>query len=423
MNSESKKYYASLSALLFFFFFTWSSAFSVVAIWLRKFVGLEGTDIGIIFSCISIVALCAQPLYGFIQDKLGLKKNLLFYIAALLIGSGPFFMILAPLLQWNIFVGSMIGGLYVGMTFNAGIGVLESYTERVSRMRDFEYGKARMWGSLGWAAATFFAGRNININPDYNFIMASVSGVIFMVILLRLKAVKTNALNNLEFGNPAAITVKDALQLLVLPRFWALILFVLGTCIYGVYDQQFMVYFAQQFADESMGNEMYGYLNSLQVFLEAGMFLAPYIVNRIGAKNGLLFASSVMALRIIGSGLVDGPIMISVMKLLHAVELPILLIAIFKYNSKHFDKRLSSTLYLVGFSCITSIVASVLSPLAGYGYDKIGFVDTYLIMGSFVIITTVLSYFCLRNDSPDDHKPIAANNNGKLNLVEDKVAN
>lgn len=129
------------------------------------------------------------------------------------------------------------------------------------------------------------------------------------------------------------------------------------------------------------------------------MFLAPYIVNRIGAKNGLLFASSVMALRIIGSGLVDGPIMISVMKLLHAVELPILLIAIFKYNSKHFDKRLSSTLYLVGFSCITSIVASVLSPLAGYGYDKIGFADTYLIMGSFVIITTVLSYFCLRNDS------------------------
>ena len=401
MNSESKKYYASLSALLFFFFFTWSSAFSVVAIWLKKYVGLEGTDIGIIFSFISIVALCAQPLYGFIQDKLGLRKNLLLLIAALLIASGPFFMILAPLLQFNIILGSMIAGLFIGMTFNAGIGVLESYTERVSRLRDFEYGKARMWGSLGWAAATFFAGRNINLNPDYNFIMASVSGLIFLAILLRLKTGKTNAFNNLEYGSPAAITVKDALQLLTLPRFWALILFVLGTCIYGVYDQQFMVYFTQQFADESMGNEMYGYLNSLQVFLEAGgMFLAPFIVNRIGAKNGLLFASGVMALRIIGSGLVEGPIMISAMKLLHAVELPILLIAIFKYNSKHFDKRLSSTLYLVGFSCITSVVASVLSPLAGYGYDKIGFANTYLIMGCFVIATTVLSYFCLRNDEP-----------------------
>ncbi|EKT56412.1 MFS transporter [Providencia sneebia] len=399
MNNESKKYYASLSALLFFFFFTWSSTFSVVAIWLRKYVGLEGTDTGIIFSCISIVALCAQPLYGFLQDKLGLRKNLLLFIAILLILSGPFFMVFGYLLQWNVFAGSILGGLFIGMTFHAGIGVLESYTERVSRLRDFEYGKARMWGSLGWAAATFFAGRNINIDPNYNFIMASISGIIFLAILLQLKTSKMNAFNHLEHGNPSAITIHDALHLFTLPRFWALVLFVLGTCVYSVYDQQFMVYFAHQFKDESMGNEMYGCLNSLQVFLEAGgMFLAPYIVNRIGAKNGLLFASSIMALRVIGSGLVEGPVMISAMKLLHAVELPILLIAIFKYNSRHFDKRLSSTLYLVGFSFITSIVASILSPLAGWGYDKIGFADTYLIMGSFVVVTTVLSAFCLRSD-------------------------
>lgn len=399
MNSESRKYYASLSALLFFFFFTWSSTFSVVAIWLRKYVGLEGTDTGVIFSCISIVALCAQPLYGFLQDKLGLRKNLLLFIAILLILSGPFFMVFGKLLQWNVVVGSLLGGLFIGMTFHAGIGVLESYTERVSRLRDFEYGKARMWGSLGWAAATFFAGRNINIDPNYNFIMATISGIIFLAILLRLKTEKTNAFNSLEYGRPSAITINDALHLFSLPRFWALILFVLGTCIYSVYDQQFMVYFAHQFQDEQTGNEMYGYLNSLQVFLEAGgMFLAPYIVNRIGAKNGLLFASSVMGLRIIGSGLVDGPIMISAMKLLHAVELPILLIAIFKYNSRHFDKRLSSTLYLVGFSFITSVVASILSPLAGWGYDKIGFAETYLIMGAFVVITTILSAFCLRSD-------------------------
>ncbi len=399
MNSESKKYYASLSALLFFFFFTWSSTFSVVAIWLRKYVGLEGTDTGIIFSFISIVALCAQPIYGFLQDKLGLRKNLLLYIAILLICSGPFFMVFGSLLKWNVVIGSFIGGLFIGMTFHAGIGVLESYTERVSRLRDFEYGKARMWGSLGWAAATFFAGRNININPNYNFIMATISGVIFLIILLRLKTAKTDAYNSLEHGNPSGITISDALQLFSLPRFWALILFVLGVCIYSVYDQQFMVYFAHQFTDEAMGNEMYGYLNSLQVFLEAGgMFLAPFIVNKIGAKNGLLFASSVMAIRIIGSGLVEGPILISAMKLLHAVELPILLIAIFKYNSRHFDKRLSSTLYLVGFSCITSIVASILSPLAGWGYDKIGFANTYLIMGSFVVLTTFLSVFCLRSD-------------------------
>ncbi|EEG83696.1 oligosaccharide:H+ symporter [Proteus penneri ATCC 35198] len=286
------------------------------------------------------------------------------------------------------------------MTFNAGIGVLESYTERVSRIRGFEYGRARMWGSLGWASATFIAGHNINIDPNYNFVMASISGVVFLILLALLKTDKSDAFNQLEHGKTSAITIKDALNLLSLPRFWALILFVIGTCVYGVYDQQFPVFFSSQFATLQQGNEMYGYLNSLQVFLEAGgMFIAPFLVNRIGAKNGLLLASSVMAARIIGSGLVEGPVLISCMKLLHAVELPILLISIFKYNSQHFDKRLSSTLYLVGFQCVSSIVATLLSPLAGYGYDHYGFAPTYMVMGCIVIGTTLLSAVFLRSDA------------------------
>ena len=163
-------------------------------------------------------------------------------------------------------------------------------------------------------------------------------------------------------------------------------------CIYGVYDQQFPVYFSSQFATLQEGNEMYGYLNSFQVFLEAaGMFCAPWLVNRIGAKNGLIFAGMVMAMRMVASGLVEGPLLISITKLLHAVELPILLVAIFKYNSLNFDKRLSSTLYLVGFACTSSIIASVLSPLAGYSYEKYGFAQSYLIMGMLVFCTTFIS--------------------------------
>ncbi|VFS68159.1 galactoside permease [Kluyvera cryocrescens] len=32
------------------------------------------------------------------------------------------------------------------------------------------------------------------------------------------------------------------------------------------------------------------------------MFCAPWLVNRIGAKNGLIFAGMVMALRMVASG-------------------------------------------------------------------------------------------------------------------------
>lgn len=66
--------------------------------------------------------------------------------------------------------------------------------------------------------------------------------------------------------------------------FLLFIVFILGiTCSGAVYDQQFPRYFAQQFSDIQMGNQMFGYLNSLQTFLEAGMmFIAPKIVNKIG---------------------------------------------------------------------------------------------------------------------------------------------
>jgi OHS family lactose permease-like MFS transporter len=88
--------------------------------------------------------------------------------------------------------------------------------------------------------------------------------------------------------------------------------------------------------------------------------------------------------------------LISITKL-HAVELPVLLVSIFKYNSLHFDKRLSSTLYLVGFACTSSVIASVLSPLAGYSYEKYGFAQSYLIMGLLVFSTTFISIFLLRS--------------------------
>lgn len=230
MKHSVRNQYLILSGLLFTFFFTWSSAFSLFSIWLNQYVGLKGAETGATFSAIAITALCAQPLYGVIQDKLGLKKHLLWAIGILLLISGPFFIyVYAPLLRINMLVGAVVGGLYMGMTFFAGIGALESYTERVSRISGFEFGKARMWGSLGWAGATFFAGMLFNINPNINFWMASASAALFLLLLWRLHEVKADAMGQLEYGKSSALTLHDTLSLLRLSRFWALVVFVTGS--------------------------------------------------------------------------------------------------------------------------------------------------------------------------------------------------
>ena len=402
LTIRKQHHYLVLSGLLFTFFWTWSSVFSLISLWLHQKIGLTGAETGLIFSIIALTALCMQPLYGFIQDKLGLKKTLLRVIGFLLLISGPYFIfVCTPLLRFHIVPGAISIGLYVGATFFAGIGALECYTERVSRIVGFEYGRARMWGSLGWAGATLLAGLLFNINPQLNFWMGSVSALIFITLLWWMKDVQTNAFNQLEYGKTSSLSLSDALSLLKLPRFWALVVFVCGVSVYNVYDQQFPIYFASLFSDVNQGNEMFGFLNSFQVFLEAiGLFLAPFLVNKIGAKRSLLLSGFIMALRIFGSGMAVDPVMISLMKLLHAVELPILLISMFKYITTQFDQRLSATLYLVGFQFVTSICASVLSPLVGRGYDQLGFPETYMILAGLVLFFTLISSFLLNGDTP-----------------------
>ena len=171
-----------------------------------------------------------------------------------------------------------------------------------------------------------------------------------------------------------------------------------GCSTYLVYDQQFMVRFVSLFEDKEHGTELYGYLNSTQVFLEfACTFLAPFVVNKIGAKNGMLLASTIMFVRILLSGLVESALAISAVKLLHAPEVPLVIISLFKYITTRFNPALSATLYLVGYQMITQVVGAVMAPIAGYGYDTIGFAHTYIIMSLLVLVTTVLSFVLLKS--------------------------
>ena len=393
--------YLKLSAYFFFFFVTWSASYSLFSIWLGQEINLSGADTGIVFSVNAIFALCMQPLYGYISDKIGLRKSILTFISVLLIFVGPFYIyVYGPLLKYNTILGAVVGGIYLGTAFLAGVGAIESYVEKIGRKYNFEYGRSRMWGSLGWAAATFFAGQLFNINPNINFWIASISAIILFFIILSISI----EMSDEDLEKAQSVKIKDVCLLFKLKEFWLFILYVIGvTCFYNVYDQQFPLYYSSMFSSKEIGNQIFGYLNSLQVFLEAGMmFMAPFIVNKIGAKKGLILAGLLMSFRIIGSGLATEPILISCMKLLHSVELPIMLIAVFKYLAANFDTRLSSILYLVGYQFASQVGATVLSPVIGRFYDTVGFSSTYIIMGCIVLVFTIISMFTLASTKKEN---------------------
>lgn len=398
MKCQLNSAYWSSAITFFSFFLTWSFCYSLFPLWLNQTLALTGKETGVVFATNALAALIIMPVYGILQDRLGTGKQLLFMLGLLMAGVGPFFnLIYQPLLTSFFIVGAIVGALYSALTFGAAVGTLEAYIERLGRHHDVEYGKARLWGSLGWACATFVAGVIFNINPNLNFVLASATGVGFILCLFWLPAsTKTPRTKKKKVG------VSDVLSLFSQSRFWRLSLYVMGvSCLYQIYDQQFPIYFSSLFPTPEEGNRFYGYLNSLQVFIEAGMmFIAPFIVNKIGSKNGLLLSGAIMALRMLASGVVADPVSISLVKLLHALELPILLVAIFKYIAVNFDTRLSATIYLIGFHVFTQVVTTLLSSVIGELYDDLGFADTYLLLGTVVTVNLIFSFWILENNKP-----------------------
>lgn len=234
------------------------------------------------------------------------------------------------------------------------------------------------------------------------FYMSTGSGIIFLLILFRMdlgKYCDSTSLAAKAFANP--VRMKDFWVLMTLPRFWAFGLFMTGVCgIYAVYDQQFPVYFSSFYPNPEDGIRAYGYLNSSQVFVEAlCMLFAPWLISRIGAKNGLILTGTIMFVRILGSGVAVDVWVIASCKMLHALEVPILLVSAFKYIAGNFDPRLSATLYLVGFQAAQSLTAMFLAPVAGYGYDHIGFSSVYVLMAGVVGVCLLISCLTLRSQS------------------------
>ena len=101
-------------AIFFLYFFIMGAYFPFFPIWLHDVNGISKAETGIVFGTISLFALLFQPVFGLVSDKLGLKKHLLWIIIGLLVFFAPFFLyVLAPLLKLNIYLGSIVGGMYI----------------------------------------------------------------------------------------------------------------------------------------------------------------------------------------------------------------------------------------------------------------------------------------------------------------------
>ena len=401
--------YLQSSTTMLLFFASWGIWWSFFQLWLtseHNGLGLSGSAVGTIFSINSIASLVLMFLYGTIQDKLFIKRHLLIFNAILATLTAPFFIfVYSPLLQSHFIVGAWIGAIFLSAAYLSAVGVLEATTERFSRVFGFAYGQARAWGSFGYAISALLAGFLFVKDPRLNFIGGSLIGICLLLDLLfwrpKEERAALKAIDELK-SDDATPKLKDMVGLLKIKVLWQIIFFVMFSwTFYNVFDQQmFPEFYTSLFSSNAVGQQTYGTLNSIQVFVEALMLgLVPLLMKKIGVRKTLLLGTAIMCLRIGLCGFITDPIVISGVKMLHSLEVPLFVLSIFRYFTLHFDTKLSATLYMIGFQIAAQVGQVILSTPLGILRDNMGYSMTFKIIALIVLLTGIYGFFIIKKDN------------------------
>lgn len=385
-QSASTRYYLTLSALIFLFYFAWSSTTALLARWLGAILHLDTTMSGFVFMANAIGALMFQPLYGAIQDRLGTSKKLLVWIGIMLALCTPIMGHVFGYLMLEVSqpLGMATAGIYLALALFAAAGVVDSYCERAGRNADIEYGKIRLWGAVGWGLGTLIAGR-FDITPNLPFYACSAAGIVFLLVLSSLND-KDLLVDNKPEDAQHISSMSQSLVVLKDSTFWKFTIFLFGIAgMYFLFDQQFQNHYAAFFP--GYGEQAYSWLYASETVIETiSLAIVPFVANKIGARNSLLLSAFIMGVRILCTGLFDNVWLISASYMLRGFEIPLLLVAVFKYMTGVFDARYSSTIYLIAFQFAQQMFSICFAALTGYSLQHMGASFTYISLGVITML-------------------------------------
>ncbi|MFT4230937.1 MAG: oligosaccharide MFS transporter [Microbacterium sp.] len=413
--------YWQSSTTLFVFFASWGIWWSFFSTWLDKSLHLDGAQIGTVYSVNSLTTIAVMILYGLLQDRLVLKRHLVILSSAVMACLAPFaILVYEPLLTNAFGLGVLLGAIYLPFGYTAAVGLLEAFSERMSRTYGFEYGQARGWGSLGYGIAALFTGFMFTISPHINFYIGSALGVTCLLVQIFWKTDKVPLAPG-HTAHPHAPTLREMASVLKLKNLWIVIGFVIFSwTFYNLYDNQmFPNFYRGLFPNEDIGLHTYGILNSVQVFAEAGcMMLVPILMRKVGVRNILMLGVTVMAFRILGSAVFTDPVIVSIVKMFHAIEVPLFILGIFRYLTLHFNAALSATLYLVGFEVAAQVGNTLFAIPFGYIRDSLGFQPTFYIIAGVVACAGVWGFFALKTDDQDVEGTPFVRKSGRSGVTE-----
>lgn len=362
-----------LKLLLFSFHASNTIIVSFLPLYL-KYRGLSGVEIGWVLAIGPLAAIFSQPFWGYMSDKYQtVKRMLLICVIGLIITSIIFFQMttLTQILA--------MGAVFYFFTSPIG-GLGDSMTQRRAGELGIAFGSIRTWGSIGFAISSLLIGNIFSIfGIQYILIPYLFFGFVALIVCFVLRDVEGGS-SKLKFSDLKLLARNK-------PFFIFLFLILFLTVAHRANDSYIGLYITALGGSESM----VGLAWFIGVASEALVFaLSAFWFRKFHPLFFIIIAGALYTIRWFIYGLVDNPVWILVLQVMHGWTFAVFYMCAFEYVTRLIPKVLSSTGHLAFFATFFGVSGIIGSLLGGALIDGLGGSYLYLIMALMTMVGTIL---------------------------------
>ena len=138
-----------LSVMMFLEYLIWGSWLPLLALYLSRFLGFSGTDIGWVFATLAIASVTAVFVGGQIADRLMSTER--FLAVSHLIGGLAMFALPFQKSFWPFLLVMLVHNLMYVPTLSLTNSICFYHLQDAQK----DFGRVRLWGTIGWIAASW----------------------------------------------------------------------------------------------------------------------------------------------------------------------------------------------------------------------------------------------------------------------------
>jgi MFS transporter, PPP family, 3-phenylpropionic acid transporter len=363
----------------FFFFAALANLMPYLALYYQS-LGLTGSQIGLLTGIPPIIGLLAAPIWGAIADATRQHRRILLVT---IIGT------VLAVLVFSLANGfaPLVLAVAVYSFFLAPIIPLvdNSVIEQLGPRRE-EYGKQRVWGSVGWGLAGLISGWLVQ-KYGLQIMFYTCAGLLSCSLPAAGRFPVSRA--------PLGIKLDRSAIKLFLTRRWLLFLGVFWSIGAGM----FMVgnYFFIYLKDLGAPEPLMGISLTIAMVSEIPMlFYSNRLIRRFGLLGLLLIGAGVFGLRALVFSVAVAPWQALALQLLHGLTYALVLVAGVEYASQIAPPGLGATAQGIFGGVFTGLAAATGSLVGGLLLDSIGIRAMYQVAAIGVFLAAGGFFFASR---------------------------